>query len=119
MGDFPKMTENGTFIINGAERVIVSQMVRSPGVYFDKKPDPTGATGKELVSATIIPNRGTWLEFETDVNDGIYVKIDRTRKLLVTVLLRAIGYGSNQEILDLFDHDPRILALLEKIIPIL
>ncbi|HQE10767.1 MAG TPA: DNA-directed RNA polymerase subunit beta [Bacillota bacterium] len=114
MGDFPKMTENGTFIINGAERVIVSQMVRSPGVYFDKKPDPTGATGKELVSATIIPNRGTWLEFETDVNDGIYVKIDRTRKLLVTVLLRAIGYGSNQEILDLFDHDPRILALLEK-----
>jgi DNA-directed RNA polymerase subunit beta len=114
MGDLPKMTENGTFIINGAERVIVSQLVRSPGVYFDKKPDPTGATGKELVSATIIPNRGTWLEFETDVNDGIYVKIDRTRKLLVTVLLRAIGYGSNQEILDLFDHDTRILALLEK-----
>ncbi len=114
MGDFPRMTENGTFIINGAERVIVSQLVRSPGVYFDKKPDPTGATGKELVSATIIPNRGTWLEFETDVNDGIYVKIDRTRKLLVTVLLRAIGYGSNQEILDLYDHDTRILALLEK-----
>ncbi len=114
MGDFPKMTENGTFIINGAERVIVSQLVRSPGVYFNKKPDPTGATGKELVSATIIPNRGTWLEFETDVNDGIYVKIDRTRKLLVTVLLRAIGYGSNQEILELYDHDPRILALLEK-----
>ncbi|MGB4124726.1 MAG: DNA-directed RNA polymerase subunit beta [Dethiobacteria bacterium] len=112
MGDFPKMTDNATFIINGAERVIVSQLVRSPGVYFDKEPDPN--TGKELVSATIIPNRGTWLEFETDVNGGIFVRIDRTRKLPVTVLLRAIGYGSNQEILDLYDHDSRILDLLEK-----
>ncbi|NLA05316.1 MAG: DNA-directed RNA polymerase subunit beta [Firmicutes bacterium] len=112
MGDFPKMTNNGTFIINGAERVIVSQLVRSPGVYFKKDPDPS--TGKELVSATIIPNRGTWLEFETDVNDGIFVRIDRTRKLPVTVLIRAIGYGSNQEILDLYEHDPRILAVLEK-----
>jgi DNA-directed RNA polymerase subunit beta len=114
MGDFPKMTENGTFIINGAERVVVSQLVRSPGVYFFKQPDPTGSTGKELVSATIIPNRGTWLEFESDVNDAIYVRIDRTRKIPVTVLLRAIGYGSNQEILDLYDHDPRIISILEK-----
>ena len=114
MGDFPKMTENGTFIINGAERVIVSQLVRSPGVYFDKQPDPTGSTGKELISATIIPNRGTWLEFESDVNDGIYVRVDRTRKIPVTVILRAIGYGGNQDILDLYDHDPRILGLLEK-----
>ncbi|MEW5783694.1 MAG: DNA-directed RNA polymerase subunit beta [Bacillota bacterium] len=114
MGDFPKMTENGTFIINGAERVIVSQLVRSPGVYFDKQPDPTGATGKELISATIIPNRGTWLEFESDINDGIYVRVDRTRKIPVTVLLRAIGHGGNQDILNLFDHDPRILGLLEK-----
>jgi DNA-directed RNA polymerase subunit beta len=114
MGDFPKMTENGTFIINGAERVIVSQLVRSPGVYFDKQPDPTGSTGKELISATIIPNRGTWLEFESDVNDGIHVRVDRTRKIPATVLLRAIGYSGNQEILDLYDHDPRILSLLEK-----
>ena len=112
MGDFPKMTNNGTFIINGAERVIVSQLVRSPGVYFRKDPDPS--TGKELVSATIIPNRGTWLEFETDVNEGIFVRIDRTRKLPVTVLIRAIGYGSNQEVLDLYEHDPRILGMLEK-----
>lgn len=114
MGDFPKMTENGTFIINGAERVIVSQLVRSPGVYFDRQPDPTGATGKELVSATIIPNRGTWLEFESDINDHIYVRVDRTRKIPVTVLLKAIGYSSSQDILELYDHDPRILGLLEK-----
>jgi len=114
MGDFPKMTENGTFIINGAERVIVSQLVRSPGVYFDRQPDPSGATGKELVSATIIPNRGTWLEFESDINDHIYVRVDRTRKIPVTVLLKAIGYGSSQEILELYDHDPHILGLLEK-----
>ncbi len=112
MGDFPRMTNNGTFIINGAERVIVSQLVRSPGVYFKKDPDPS--TGKELVSATIIPNRGTWLEFETDINDGLFVRIDRTRKLPVTVLIRAIGYGSNQEVLDLYEHDPRILGMLEK-----
>jgi DNA-directed RNA polymerase subunit beta len=114
MGDFPKMTENGTFIINGAERVIVSQLVRSPGVYFHKQPDPTGSTGKELIGATIIPNRGTWLEFESDVSDGIHVRVDRTRKIPVTVLLRAIGYGGNQDILDLYDHDQRILNLLEK-----
>ena len=111
MGDFPLMTKNGTFIINGAERVIVSQLVRSPGVYFSSQID---FSGKVLHSATIIPNRGAWLEFETDANDVIYVRIDRTRKVPVTVLLRAIGYGSNNEILHLYDHDPRILATLEK-----
>ncbi|HSW35032.1 MAG TPA: DNA-directed RNA polymerase subunit beta, partial [Candidatus Limnocylindrales bacterium] len=114
MGDFPMMTENGTFIINGAERAIVSQLVRSPGVYFKKQTDPTGSTGKELISSTIIPNRGTWLEFETDVSDGIYVRVDRTRKIPVTVLLRAIGYGTDNEILDLLDHDHRLVEMLEK-----
>ncbi|HHX73589.1 MAG TPA: DNA-directed RNA polymerase subunit beta [Firmicutes bacterium] len=111
MGDFPLMTENGTFIINGAERVIVSQLVRSPGVYFNSQID---FSGKVLYEGTIIPNRGAWLEFETDVNDVIYVRVDRTRKVPVTVLLRAIGYGQNNEILHLYDHDPRILATLEK-----
>lgn len=114
MGDFPMMTENGTFIINGAERVIVSQLVRSPGVYFKKQPDPTGSTGKELISATIIPNRGTWLEFETDVTDSIFVRVDRTRKIPVTVLLRAIGYGKNIEIKELLDHDHRLAEMLDK-----
>jgi DNA-directed RNA polymerase subunit beta len=114
MGDFPMMTENGTFVINGAERVIVSQLVRSPGVYFKKQPDPTGSTGKELISATIIPNRGTWLEFETDVADGIYVRVDRTRKIPVTVLLRAIGYGTDEQINELLDHDHRLIEMLEK-----
>jgi len=111
MGDFPLMTENGTFIINGAERVIVSQLVRSPGVYFSSQID---FSGKILYTATIIPNRGAWLEFETDVNDVIYVRVDRTRKVPVTVLLRAIGYGHNQDIAHLFDHDARILNTLEK-----
>ncbi len=111
MGDFPKMTENGTFIINGAERVIVSQLVRSPGVYYSRKLD---FSGKDLYNATIIPNRGAWLEFETDANDAIYVRVDRTRKLPVTVLIRAIGYDGAQDVLDLFDHDRRILDLLEK-----
>ncbi len=114
MGDFPMMTENGTFIINGAERVIVSQLVRSPGVYFKKQPDPTGSTGKELINATIIPNRGTWLEFETDVAEGVYVRVDRTRKIPVTVLLRAIGYGSDEEINELLNHDHRLADILEK-----
>jgi len=112
MGDFPIMTENGTFIINGAERVIVSQLVRSPGVYFKKQPDPT--TGKELINATIIPNRGTWLEFETDVGEGIYVRVDRTRKIPVTALLRAIGYGSDEEIMELLNYDSRLPDLLDK-----
>ncbi len=114
MGDFPMMTENGTFIINGAERVIVSQLVRSPGVYFKKQPDPSGSTGKELISGTIIPNRGTWLEFETDVSDGIYVRVDRTRKIPVSVLLRAIGYGTDEEIKEVLNHDHRLDDLLEK-----
>ncbi len=114
MGDFPMMTKNGTFIINGAERVIVSQLVRSPGVYFKKQPDPTGSTGKELFSATIIPNRGTWLEFETDVSDGIFVRVDRTRKIPVTVLLRAIGLGTDEQIIETFGQDPRLLEIIEK-----
>ena len=114
MGDFPMMTENGTFIINGAERVIVSQLVRSPGVYFKKQPDPSGSTGKELISATIIPNRGTWLEFETDISDALFVRVDRTRKIPVTVLLRAIGYGTNQEIEALYNKDHRLAEMLEK-----
>ncbi|MDW7739585.1 MAG: DNA-directed RNA polymerase subunit beta [Bacillota bacterium] len=114
MGDFPMMTENGTFIINGAERVIVSQLVRSPGVYFKKQPDPTGSTGKELISSTIIPNRGTWLEFETDISDAVFVRVDRTRKIPVTVLLRAIGYGTDEKIIDLLGEDARLREMLEK-----
>ena len=110
MGDFPLMTANGTFIINGAERVIVSQLVRSPGVYFNSQ----FASGKYLYSGTIIPNRGAWLEFETDANDMIWVKVDRTRKVPVTVLLRAIGYGTSNEIQELYDNDARILNTLEK-----
>lgn len=100
MGDFPLMTEKGTFIINGAERVIVSQLVRSPGVYFAETIDPTG---KKLFTATIIPNRGAWLEFETDVNDHIFVRIDRTRKIPATVLVRALGCGSSVKIVELFN----------------
>ncbi len=114
MGDFPMMTQNGTFIVNGAERVIVSQLVRSPGVYFKKNPDPSGATGKELISATIIPNRGTWLEFETDVSEAVYVRVDRTRKIPVTVLLRAIGYGTDQQIKEIMGSDHRLDELLDK-----
>ena len=112
MGDFPRMTKNGTFVINGAERVIVSQLVRSPGAYFNSQLDHS--SGKELFSGTIIPNRGAWLEFETDLNDVIYVRVDRTRKIPVTVLLRAIGYGTNSDINNLFNEDPRIAASLEK-----
>jgi len=111
MGDFPLMTPKGTFIINGAERVIVSQLVRSPGVYYAVNIDPSG---KRLYTATIIPNRGAWLEFETDVNENLFVRIDRTRKLPVTVLLRALGYSSNGQILELFDGDERIRMTLER-----
>jgi len=114
MGDFPMMTENGTFIINGAERVIVSQLVRSPGVYFKKQPDPSGATGKELINSTIIPNRGTWLEFETDVSESVFVRVDRTRKIPVTVLLRAIGYGTDEEIYEVLGRDRRLDEIMEK-----
>jgi DNA-directed RNA polymerase subunit beta len=111
MGDFPLMTEKGTFIINGAERVIVSQLVRSPGVYYADTIDPSG---KRLFTATIIPNRGAWLEFETDVNDHIFVRIDRTRKIPATVLVRALGRGSNAMINDLFDNDVFIQETLSR-----
>ena len=111
MGDFPLMTEQGTFIINGAERVIVSQLVRSPSVYYDKEIDKTGKT---LYSATVIPNRGAWLEYETDSKEIVYVRIDRTRKLPITVLLRALGYGTNAQIIDLLGDDERLSATLEK-----
>lgn len=111
MGDFPLMTEKGTFIINGAERVIVSQLVRSPGVYFAEDIDKTG---KRLYSSTVIPNRGAWLEYESDSNDIVYVRVDRTRKLPLTVLLRALGYGSNTEILELLGETEQILKTLEK-----
>ena len=111
MGDFPLMTDSGTFIINGAERVIVSQVVRSPGIYYDMQHDKTG---KELFFATVIPNRGAWLEYETDSNDIFSVRIDRNRKLPVTVLIRALGLNTNQEILDVFGYDEKIQMTLEK-----
>ncbi len=111
MGDFPLMTDTGTFIINGAERVIVSQLVRSPGIYYDMKFDKTG---KKLFSNTVIPNRGAWLEYETDSNDVISVRIDRTRKLPITVLVRALGYGTDLEITQLFGEDERIMATIQK-----
>ena len=111
MGDFPLMTEHGTFIINGAERVIVSQLVRSPGAYFDVQIDKAG---KRLYSAQIIPNRGAWLEYETDSNDVLWVRIDRARKLPITVLLRALGYGTDQEITDLFGEDERLMATISR-----
>jgi DNA-directed RNA polymerase subunit beta len=111
MGDFPLMTETGTFVINGAERVIVSQLVRSPSVYYSKKIDKNGKKG---FTATIIPNRGAWLELETDAKDIVYVRIDRTRKIPVTVLLRALGFGSDQEIIDLLGEDDYLRNTLEK-----
>ncbi len=111
MGEFPLMTDSGTFIINGAERVIVSQVVRSPGIYFDMQHDKIG---KELYNATVIPNRGAWLEYETDSNDVFSVRIDRTRKLPVTVLIRALGINTNEEILELFGYDNTIQVTLEK-----
>jgi len=111
MGDFPLMTDNGTFIINGAERVIVSQLVRSPGIYYSMKFD---RVGKKLYSNTVIPNRGAWLEYETDSNDILSVRIDRTRKLPLTVLLRALGFGTDFEITQLLGEDERILATIQK-----
>ena len=111
MGDFPLMTTKGTFIINGAERVIVSQLVRSPGVYYSESIDQSG---KKIFGATVIPNRGAWLEFETDVNENIFVRIDRTRKLPATVLFRALGYSSNGQVLALFNNDDRIRMTLER-----
>ncbi|MCI8894166.1 MAG: DNA-directed RNA polymerase subunit beta [Lachnospiraceae bacterium] len=111
MGDLPLMTETGTFVINGAERVIVSQLVRSPGIYYAIAHDKVGKT---LYSATVIPNRGAWLEYETDSNDVFYVRVDRTRKVPITVLIRALGIGTNQEIIDLFGEEPKILASFGK-----
>ena len=111
MGDFPLMTDSGTFVINGAERVIVSQLVRSPGVYYKMEYDKTG---KELFSSTVIPNRGAWLEYENDVNDVFYVRIDKNRKLPVTVFIRALGLGTDSEIIEYFGEDDRILATIEK-----
>jgi len=111
MGELPKMTENGSFIINGAERVIVSQLVRSPGVYngfeFSK-------TGRKLYGTTIIPNRGAWIEFEQDADNTLWVKVDRTRKLTATVLLRALGFGTDESIKEIFEDDPMILATMDK-----
>ncbi|WP_303995159.1 DNA-directed RNA polymerase subunit beta [Megamonas hypermegale] len=111
MGDFPLMTETGTFIINGAERVIVSQLVRSPGAYYSENIDPTG---KRLYNTTVIPNRGAWIEFETDLNDVISVRLDRNRKLPATVLIRALGYGTNDAIMSLFDNDERIRNTIDR-----
>ncbi|MBT9776840.1 DNA-directed RNA polymerase subunit beta [Clostridium sp. MCC353] len=111
MGDLPLMTDTGSFVINGAERVIVSQLVRSPGIYYGVGHDKIG---KELYTCTVIPNRGAWLEYETDSNDIFYVRVDRTRKVPVTVLIRALGYGTNAEIIDLFGEEPKLLASFGK-----
>ena len=111
MGDLPLMTETGTFVINGAERVIVSQLVRSPGIYYVISHDKIG---KKLYSSTVIPNRGAWLEYETDSNDIFYVRVDRTRKVPITVLIRALGVGSNAEIVQLFGEEPKLLASFSK-----
>ncbi len=111
MGEFPLMTDTGTFVINGAERVIVSQLVRSPGIYYAIDKDKVG---KNLLSSTVIPNRGAWLEYETDSNDVFYVRVDRTRKVPVTVLIRSLGIGSDAEIIELFGEEPKILATIEK-----
>ena len=111
MGDLPLMTSTGTFVINGAERVIVSQLVRSPGIYYAIAHDKLG---KKLYSSTVIPNRGAWLEYETDSNDVFYVRVDRTRKVPITVLIRALGIGTNPEIIDIFGEEPKILASFEK-----
>ena len=111
MGDLPLMTETGTFVINGAERVIVSQLVRSPGIYFDIQNDKYG---KELYTSQVIPNRGAWLEYETDSNDVFFVRVDRTRKVPVTVLIRSLGIGTNEEILELFGDEPKIMASFAK-----
>ena len=111
MGDFPLMTEAGTFVINGAERVIVSQIVRSPGIYYSRNEDKTGSVS---YATTVIPYRGAWLEYETDLSDIFYVRIDKNRKLPITCLIRAVGPRTDAEILELFGEDPRIVATLEK-----
>src|SRR5699024_4901116 len=111
MGDFPLMTDTGTFIINGAERVIVSQLVRSPSVYYSEKINPNGKKG---LTATVIPNRGAWLEMETDARDTVYVRIDRTRKLPITVLLRALGFSTDEDIINLIVENEYLKNTLEK-----
>src|SRR5699024_3410981 len=111
MGDLPLMTDTGSFVINGAERVIVSQLVRSPGIYYTIAHDKVG---KKLFSSQVIPNRGAWLEYDTDSNDIFFVRVDRTRKVPVTVLIRALGWGTNQEIIDLFGEEPEILPSIQK-----
>jgi len=111
MGDLPLMTETGTFVVNGAERVIVSQLVRSPGIYYGIAHDKVGKT---LYSSTVIPNRGAWLEYETDSNDIFYVRVDRTRKVPVTVLIRALGFSTKAEILEMFGEEVKLLASFEK-----
>ena len=111
MGDLPLMTDTGSFVINGAERVIVSQLVRSPGIYYGIAHDKVG---KRLFSSTVIPNRGAWLEYETDSNDIFYVRVDRTRKVPITVLIRALGWGTNNEIIDLFGEEPKLIASFQK-----
>ena len=112
LGDFPLMTDSGTFVINGAERVVVSQLVRSPGCYYAKEFDPK--TGKKIYTSTVMPIRGAWLEYETDGNDIFYVRVDRTRKLPVTSLLRAIGIVTDEQILALFGNEPKIIATIQK-----
>ena len=112
MGDFPLMTDKGTFVYNGAERVIVTQLVRSPGPYYDISQDAKGT--KKLFSTQVIPNRGAWLEYETDSNEVISVRVDRTRKQPVTTLLRALGMGTNEEIISMFGNEPRLINTLEK-----
>ena len=111
MGDLPLMTATGTFVINGAERVIVSQLVRSPGIYYAIGHDKIG---KKLYSCTVIPNRGAWLEYETDSNDVFYVRVDRNRKVPITVLIRALGVGTNDEILNMFGEEPKLIASMGK-----
>ena len=113
LGDMPLMTESGTFIINGAERVVVSQLVRSPSVYFSKEIDKNG---KPVFASKVIPSRGTWLEYETDAKDVVYVRIDRTRKVPITTLLRAFGLSSNEQILEMFDNDVYLKRTLKMII---
>ena len=112
MGDFPLMTHSGTFVINGAERVVVSQIVRSPGVYYGKETDIK--TDLPILTSTVIPNRGAWLEYETDANEVFWVRIDKNRKLPITCLIRALGLKTDQEILDQFGDDPRIVTTMEK-----
>ena len=112
MGDLPLMTATGTFVINGAERVIVSQLVRSPGIYYGIGHDKIG---KKLYSSTVIPNRGAWLEYETDSNDVFYVRVDRTRKVPITVLIRTLGFGTNAEITELFGEEPKLMAMFNNL----